>query len=141
VRIGAHPRKLEGFAQASVTGLRKSGRHGLISMFEIDPHYDERWRPLLERSLVKTCVAWLEAQWCTWASVPALTQSAHSWLLPELQAEKGPSGTTIRLTPRHPEWHLVLDGQTGLIHSVAGPEGTPPGPPPEPFQRPSQVWA
>jgi hypothetical protein len=80
---------------------------------------------LIERSLVKTCVAWLAAQWCTWAYVPALTQPEYRWMLPELGAERVPQGTMIRLRPRHPEWYWVLDGETGWVYPEAGPEGRP----------------
>ena len=134
-RDDAHPGDLRGFAIASYGG-RKGRRYGVIRVFEICP---EDRDPLLERSLAGTCVAWLEAQGCTYAYIPALRNQNYAWLAGELGVGSGGFGA-ISLTPRPPKWHWVLDPRTGMVYPEAGPEGTPPGPPPEPFQAARQVW-
>lgn len=133
--------RLLGFAIASYAGQR-SRRYGVIRALEIESNlrFGELLQPLLARGLVSVCTTWLEAQWCSWASVPALADPRYAWLRQEIQAEPGPVGFTIRLDPRSPEWQWVLDPQTGVLYPEAGPEGMPPGPPPRPFQVPRQVW-
>jgi hypothetical protein len=128
--------RIMGFVTASYAGL-KGSRHGTIHVFEITPE-DRHLSP--ENDLMGTCVAWLEAQWCRKAYIPALHNHGFAGLARRLGAEAGGYGPTIPLSPKSPQWRWVLDPRTGIISPEAGPEGRPPGPPPKPFQLPRQVW-
>lgn len=144
MRHDGHRGRLQGFVQASYDGT-ENHRRGAIGVLEIESslksgRYSDLIYASAVRGLIRVCVAWLEAQRCTSADVTVLAQPDYDWVLPELGARSGPTGPAIPLVPRQPEWHQVLDGQTGLIHSVAGPEGRPPGPQPEPFKMPDRIW-
>ncbi len=131
-----------GFTIATYAGTR-AHRHGAIRMLEIEPDLEagELLQPLVVRGLNNICVRWMAARGCTSAVVPALSRPEYAWVLPELGASTGLRGLTIPITPRAPEWQWVLDPETGMLHPEAGPEGTPPGPPPLAVQAARQVWA